>query len=51
MKTLYLVALGVPDESPVMENIKEGDSAKYYLDKNDVLHVPKYTVNALTTWK
>lgn len=51
MKTLYLVAIGFPYESPVMENIEEGASAKYYLDDNDVLHVPKYTVETLTTWK
>jgi len=51
MKVLYLVALGFPYESPVMENIEEGDSTKYYLDDKDVLHGPKYTVEALTTWK
>ena len=35
-----LVALGYPAERPVMENCKT-DSTKYYLDSDDVLHVPK----------
>lgn len=51
MKTIFLVALGFPYESPVMENIEEGSSTKYYLDDKDVLHVPKYTADAITTWK
>ncbi|OGV38308.1 MAG: hypothetical protein A2020_14360 [Lentisphaerae bacterium GWF2_45_14] len=50
-KTLYLVALGYPHESPIMENIEESGSVKYYLDENDVLHVPKYSVEAITAWK
>ncbi len=35
-----VVALGKPDEKPVMEDAK-GDDTKYYLDEKDVLHVPK----------
>ncbi len=35
-----IVALGFPDEEPVMEDCK-GDSIKYYLDNDDRLHVPK----------
>ena len=35
-----VVSLGFPDEVPVMEDCK-GDSVEYYLDENDVLHVPK----------
>lgn len=50
LSMLYLVALGYPDEKPVMENIKQGDSTKYYLDENDVLHVPKYSIDAITRW-
>jgi len=33
------VALGYPDEQPVVEQMN--DSIKYYLDADDVLHVPK----------
>lgn len=51
MKTLYLVAVGYPDESPVQENIGSGDSTKYSLDEKDVLHVPKFKVDAIATWK
>ncbi|HEG42454.1 MAG TPA: nitroreductase [Phycisphaerales bacterium] len=35
-----VVALGYPDEEPLMEDCKT-DSIKYYLDANDRLHVPK----------
>lgn len=45
---LYVVAFGVPDESPVLERINENGDPKYYLDETDVLHVPKYTVEAVT---
>lgn len=34
-----ILALGYPDESPVVEEVK--DSIKYWKDKNGVLHVPK----------
>lgn len=47
---LYLVAVGYPDESPVSEDVSTGDSVKYYLDDQDVLHVPKLTVDSLTEW-
>jgi FMN reductase [NAD(P)H] len=49
-EALYLVAVGYPDESPVKEDIDTNGSPKYYLDDNDCLHVPKYTVDALTDW-
>ncbi len=42
LTALYLVALGYPAEAPVMERINKGDSTKYTLDENDVIHVPKY---------
>lgn len=45
---LYLVALGRPAESPVAE--EASGSVRYYLDDADVLHVPKYSVDDLTTW-
>ncbi len=51
MKTLYLIAVGYPDESPVQENIGSGDSTKYFLDDKDVIHVPKFKVDAITIWK
>lgn len=35
-----VVALGKPAEKPVMEDAA-GEDTKYYLDENDVLHVPK----------
>lgn len=34
-----VIALGYPDEAPVMEEMV--DSIKYWKDENDVLHVPK----------
>jgi len=48
---IYLVAVGYPDESPVQEDISAGMSEKYYLDDNDVLHVPKFSVDAITDWR
>ena len=35
-----VIALGYPDENPVMEDCKS-ESIEYYLDDNDRLHVPK----------
>ncbi len=48
---MYLVAVGYPDESPIQEDIGNGDSIKYYLDDKDVIHVPKLKVDAITQWK
>lgn len=42
LTAVYLVALGYPAEAPVMERIHKGESTKYSLDENDVIHVPKY---------
>jgi len=42
-----VVALGYPDEAPVMEDCK-GDSIEYYLDDKDVLHVPKRPLPSIT---
>ncbi len=47
---LYLLAVGYPAEEPFCEDIGMGDNAKYYLDADDVLHVPKFTLDVLTTW-
>ena len=49
-RIIYLVALGCPAENPVAEDIPADGDAKYYLDGNDTLHVPKFTVEALTRW-
>ncbi len=48
---LYLLALGYPDESPISEDISSADTTNYYLDENDLLHVPKFTVDSITEWK
>ena len=37
----YLVAVGYPAEEPVYDDVNEGDEIGYYLDDNDLLHVPK----------
>jgi len=50
-ETLYLLAVGYPDEEPVMEDIDAEDSMKYYLDDADVLHVPKFKSDAITQWR
>ncbi len=42
-----VVALGYPDEAPVMEDCK-GDSIEYYLDDKGVLHVPKRPLPSIT---
>ena len=42
-----VVAMGYPDEAPVMEDCK-GESIEYYLDDKDVLHVPKRLVRSIT---
>lgn len=47
---LFLLAVGYPDESPIAEDATEDDSIKYYLDEQDVLHVPKLTVKDLASW-
>ena len=38
-----VVALGYPDEEPIMEEAKDNseDAVRYYLDDTDRLHVPK----------
>jgi nitroreductase len=50
-EALYLLAVGYPDEEPVQDNIETGESMKYYLDNDDVLHVPKFTVDTITEWR
>ena len=48
---LYIVALGYAAEKPVSEDVKDPEQVKYYLDDNDLLHVPKLSVETLTSWK
>jgi FMN reductase [NAD(P)H] len=50
-ETLYLMAVGYPDEEPVQEDIDSDESMKYYLDGEDVLHVPKFKIDAITQWR
>ena len=50
-ETIYLLAVGYPDETPVQEDIDIDESMKYYLDNDDVLHVPKLKVGAITEWR
>ena len=49
-RLIYLVALGYPAEQPAAEDIPASGDPKYYLDDQDVLHVPKYTAEALLNW-
>lgn len=44
---LYLVAFGQPAENPVTDEITDENGVNYYLDSNDVLHVPKLALNKL----
>ncbi len=36
-----VLALGYPAEKPILEEIDKNGDIKYWLDDNDVLHVPK----------
>lgn len=44
-----VVALGYPAEQPVIDVVKNGDT-KYWLDKNGVLHVPKWDLKDVVSW-
>lgn len=44
---LYLIAFGLPAETPVAEDAPSEDSVDYYLDDGDVLHVPKLAAEKL----
>ena len=45
-QVLLVVALGYPEETVVLEEMKEGDF-KYWRDDSDVHHVPKRSLNEL----
>lgn len=51
IEVVYLISVGYPAEQPVWEDAENTENLKYYLDENDLLHVPKLTVDDLTTWK
>ena len=52
LQVRYLLAVGYPAELyPVQDEIGPDGNPDYYLDAEDRLHVPKYTVDALTEWK
>jgi hypothetical protein len=42
-----VLALGVPDETVVLENAKTPDDVIYWRDEQDVHHVPKRTMEEL----
>jgi len=46
-EVLYIVAMGYPDEAPVCEDVKKGESVVYYLDAKDQLHIPKLDIDAV----
>lgn len=46
---VVVVALGYPAESPVADEMKDGN-VKYWLDKNGVLHVPKRSLEEVVKW-
>lgn len=48
---LYIIALGYAAERPVHDDIDDPCKVKYYLDDDDLLHVPKLTVDAISIWK
>ena len=49
-EVFFLLAVGVPAEQPVSEDISDPKDVKYYLDDSNQLHVPKLTVDAITKW-
>lgn len=48
-EVLFVLAVGYPAESPVMETATSG--VAYYLDEANTLHVPKLPVDAVTQWR
>ena len=50
VECLNLVALGYPAEKPLLEDTDDPENIRYYLDEDDRLHVPKLSVDELTTW-
>ena len=42
-----LLAVGKPDETIILEDVKLGENILYYRDENDVHHVPKRSLDEL----
>jgi len=49
LEIVLAVALGYPAENPIVDKVKNGD-IKYWLDNNNVLHVPKRELKAIVKW-
>lgn len=47
----FLVAVGYPAETPQYDDISADAPTAYYLDDNNVLHVPKITADEITVIK
>lgn len=47
----FLIAVGYPAETPQSEDISSDQSTAYYLDDNNVLHVPKIKTEDITAIK
>jgi nitroreductase len=46
---VLVVALGYPAENSVVDKVRDGD-IKYWLDENEVLHVPKRDIRDVIKW-
>jgi nitroreductase len=49
LEIVLAVALGYPAENPIVDKVKNGD-IKYWLDNNNVLHVPKRELKDIVKW-
>ncbi len=49
LEIVLAVALGYPAESPIVDKVGNGD-IKYWLDNNNVLHVPKRELKDIVKW-
>ena len=49
LEIVLAVALGYPAENPIVDKVKNGD-IKYWLDNNNVLHVPKRELEDIVKW-
>jgi nitroreductase len=46
-QVLLIIALGVPGETVILEDVKSDGSVKYYRDADDIHHVPKRTLDEI----
>jgi len=49
LEIVLAVALGYPAENPIVDKVRNGD-IKYWLDNNNVLHVPKRELKDIVKW-